>query len=201
MTEPSATNRVSLPAMNDGRNEVWRDRSTTTWKVPLAASNRLRDVIDFSSGGWLRTVVVVWNGLRSCGSKLTAESTSSKTATAATAAATTASGATMRRGRGMGTTASFGKSRLQLPSWTPEIRCIIGDRQGIWTGHGRAPIRWPATAVQQARWMHALAARVDRGAALARRAVRRIPEGHEGQRGELRHCSGSSMNVLNALGA
>ena len=42
--------------------------------------------IDFSSGGWLRTVVVVSNGLRSCGSKRTAESTTSSAMTATIAA-------------------------------------------------------------------------------------------------------------------
>jgi hypothetical protein len=81
------------------------DKSTTTWNVPLAASYRLSDVIDFSSGGWLRTVVVVWNGLRNCGKSRTADRASNKMATATNAAATTATGRPIRPRLGMRTTA------------------------------------------------------------------------------------------------
>ena len=49
-------------------------RSTTTWNEPLAAWNRLSAVIDFSSTGWLRTEVLSPNGLRSWGSRWTADS-------------------------------------------------------------------------------------------------------------------------------
>src|SRR6185437_1153866 len=61
---------------------------TTTWNDPLAASYRLSEVIDFSSTGWLRSVVVSANGLRSCGSRCTADATRAATATATTAAST-----------------------------------------------------------------------------------------------------------------
>src|SRR6185437_1142045 len=61
---------------------------TTTWNDPLAASYRLSEVIDFSSTGWLRSVVVSANGLRSCGSRCTADATRAATATATTAAIT-----------------------------------------------------------------------------------------------------------------
>src|SRR5277367_3091729 len=81
---------VWLPAMNDGRKPVCLDRSTTTWNAPLAASYRLSDVIDFSSGGWLRTVVVVRNGFRSWGSRWTAAAASSSAMTAMVAATTAA---------------------------------------------------------------------------------------------------------------
>src|SRR5215475_1795682 len=88
MTVPSPINNVWLPARNDGRNAVFLDRSTTTWNVPLAASYLLSAVIDFSSGGLPRTVVVSANGLRNCGSSRTADSTSSNTTTVAIAATT-----------------------------------------------------------------------------------------------------------------
>ena len=66
-------------------------RSTTTWNDPLAAWYRLSAVIDFSSTGWLRTEVLSANGLRSEGSRWTADSAMISTATATTAPAATAS--------------------------------------------------------------------------------------------------------------
>src|SRR5690242_3256423 len=97
MTEPWPTNSVSVPSMKGGRNLVLRDRSTTTWNDPLAASYRLSEVIDWSRAGSLRTVVDSANGFRSCGSRCTAENTRTVAMTAVTA---TASTATQRSTRG-----------------------------------------------------------------------------------------------------
>ena len=91
MTVPWPTNSVSVPSMKGGRNLVLRDRSTTTWNDPLAASYRLSEVIDCSRAGSLRTVVDSANGFRSCGSRCTAENTRTAAMTAATATASTAS--------------------------------------------------------------------------------------------------------------
>src|ERR1051326_5835850 len=62
-TVPSPRKNVSLPARNDGSHEEFCT-STTTWNSPLAASKRLSSLIDFSSTGLLRVVVVSPNGLR-----------------------------------------------------------------------------------------------------------------------------------------
>src|SRR6202012_1468480 len=64
--------------MNEGRKE-WLFRSTTTSNDPLAASKRLSWLIDFSTTGWLRSVVVSPNGFRSVGSRCTADSTRAST--------------------------------------------------------------------------------------------------------------------------
>ena len=49
-------------------------RSTMTWKVPSAATKRLRSRMDCNRTGWLRSVSVSENGLSKPGSTLIARS-------------------------------------------------------------------------------------------------------------------------------
>src|ERR1022692_1644510 len=87
MSVPAPMKSVWVPSMNDGSQDDRIDRSTTTWNDPLAASYLLRDEIDFSTTGWLRSTVVSANGLRNCGSNRTADSTSTTATMTATATA------------------------------------------------------------------------------------------------------------------
>src|ERR1017187_7215592 len=86
MSVPCPINSVSLPARNEGSSEVRLVRYTTTSNEPLAASYRLSSVIDFKMTGWLRTDVVSANGFLSCGSRCTADNTTTSTTTAMIAA-------------------------------------------------------------------------------------------------------------------
>jgi hypothetical protein len=62
--------------MNDGSHDDRLSRFTSTWNDPLAASYLLSALIDLSTTGELRSVVVSANGLVKCGSSCTAESAS-----------------------------------------------------------------------------------------------------------------------------
>src|SRR5215475_800157 len=61
--------------MNDGSQDTLRSRLTTTWKEPLAASYLLSVLIDLSTTGELRSMVVSANGFLSWGSRCTVERT------------------------------------------------------------------------------------------------------------------------------
>ena len=69
-------NMVSLPSRKLGRIELFEEMSTTTWKVPLAASYRDNCCTDWSSTGPEVCWVFSANGLRSCGNRWIADPTS-----------------------------------------------------------------------------------------------------------------------------
>src|SRR5580693_8162887 len=146
--------------------------------------------MDFKMTGSLRTVVVVANGLRSCGSRCTADSTTIRIPAAAAATTTPASDPTL----GMRAMA-FPRVRagaLQLPRRVQIIRgayayCAGGGKTHE---HGQVPVR-PARGLRV--WRAAALAEVQGGrlpavdhapSGAAHRVVgvvRRLPEGHSGQ--------------------
>ena len=83
MSVPSATNSVCEPSTKDGSQDVRRDRLTTTWNDPLAASYLLSELIDLSSTGELRSTVVSANGFLNWGRRCTVDSASTSAMTAA----------------------------------------------------------------------------------------------------------------------
>src|SRR5690242_3086871 len=73
-TVPEPTNSVRRLTRNSGTFSLCSCRSTMTWKVPSAATYRLKSRIDCSSTGWLRSVVLSANGFSKLGSMCSARS-------------------------------------------------------------------------------------------------------------------------------
>src|SRR5215469_11927657 len=100
--------------------------------------------MDFRTGGWLRTVVCVANGLRSCGRSRTADSTSSKATTATIAPATTMTRLISRPERQISVMALLRRVSRQIRASTPgatqnAVRDsgILRDSGAVWRVAGR----------------------------------------------------------------
>src|SRR5580693_6923574 len=148
--------------------------------------------MDFKMTGSLRTVVVSANGLRSCGSRCTADSTTIRIPAAAAATTTPASDPTL------------GMRAMVFPRVCAGCASATragSDNSGAYAycagagnthGHGQVPVR-PARGLRRAFWQAPALAEIQGGrlsavdhvpGGAAHRVVgvvRRLPEGHSGQ--------------------